>query len=139
DGEDKPQVVGKDGLTLQGKVGADDPRVHLIPAPGKKMELPARLFQVQLTGGKKYRVALDSKEIDSVLVVQDKTGRQLAWDDDNGGGLNSLLTLDVLADGIYKIYAASLQGSGNFTLMIREAQKGEASRLTRIARAKQLN
>ena len=64
---------------------------------------------------------MDSKEIDSVLVVQNEAGRQLAWDDDSGGGLNSLLTLDVLKDGTYKVYAASLKGFGNFTLKVQEA------------------
>jgi len=135
--EGKPFVVGKDGLTLQGKVDQVDPKVKVIIGD-KSFQLPAKLFEVQLAGGKKYRVSLDSKEIDSLLVVQDKTGRQLAWDDDSGGGLNSLLILDVPTDGTYKIYAASLKGAGNFTLLVRMAQNGDEAKLAGIARAKQL-
>jgi tetratricopeptide (TPR) repeat protein/CHAT domain-containing protein len=118
-GEQKVHVVGKDGLTLQGKVDQDDPKVKVIVGD-KFLQLPAKLFLVKLSSGNKYRISMDSKEIDSALVVQDKTRRQLAWDDDSGGGLNSLLTLDVLKDDTYKIYAASLKGAGNFTLKVRE-------------------
>jgi tetratricopeptide (TPR) repeat protein/CHAT domain-containing protein len=118
-GEGKVHAVSKDGLTLQGKVEKDDPKVKVIVG-NKFWQLPAKLFLVKLSSGKKYRISMDSKEIDSGLVVQDKTGRQLAWDDDGGGGLNSLLTLDVLKDDTYKIYAASFKGEGNFTLNVRE-------------------
>jgi CHAT domain-containing protein/tetratricopeptide (TPR) repeat protein len=118
--EDKVQAVGKDGLTLEGTVAPESPRVKLIDAKGKSFQLPAKLFLVKLSAGKKYRVTLDSKDIDSVLIAQNGAGRQLAWNYHGGGGLNSLLTLDVLKDDNYKIYAASVKGAGNFTLKVRE-------------------
>jgi hypothetical protein len=118
-GQDKVPDVGKEGLTLEGKVDKNDPKVKLIVGD-KSDQLPAKLFLVKLSAGKKYRISMDSNDIDSVLVVQEKTGNQLAWDDDSGGGLNSLLTLDVLKDGAYKIYAASLKGDGAFTLKVKE-------------------
>ena len=100
---------------------------------------PAKLFQVQLTGGKKYLVSLDSKEIDSVLAVQDRAGRQVTWDNGSGSGLSALLMLDVLKHDTYLIYAASNNGAGKFTLTVREVQKEEEAKLIRIARANQLN
>src|SRR5579859_5069298 len=119
-GQNTVHEVGKTGLTLEGKVAADDPKVKVIVGARFGL-LPAKVFEVKLQGGKQYRISLDSREIDSVLVVQDKDGKQLAWDDDSGGDLNSLLTLDVLTAATYKIHAASLKGAGGFTLKVQEA------------------
>src|SRR5438067_1695580 len=92
---DKVHTVGKDGLTLHGKVDASDAKVKVIVGD-KPVALRAKLFQVQLSAGKSYRIAMDSKEFDSFLVVQDMAGKQLAFDDDSGGGLNALLTLQIV-------------------------------------------
>src|SRR4051794_30955715 len=70
-GEDKVLSVGKDGLKVEGKVEANDPKVK-ISVGQKSGELPAKLFLVKLAGGKRYRMAMDSGDIDSVLVVQNK-------------------------------------------------------------------
>src|ERR1700693_430998 len=88
----KVHRVGKDGLTLPGEIVATDAKVKVM-AGNQSLLLPAKRFEVELAAGKRYRVTLDSDEIDSVLVVQDANGKQIAWDDDSGGGLNSLLTL----------------------------------------------
>src|SRR5436305_508456 len=113
---DKGHAVGKAGLTLGGKVDAADAKVKVILFPGKSEEIPAKLFLIKLRGGTKYRISMASKEVDSVLVIHDKAGSQLAWDDDSGGDLNSLVKLDVVKDTTYKVYAGSFKGSGNFTL-----------------------
>jgi hypothetical protein len=118
-GDEKVHTVGKDGLKIEGKVEANDPKVKIVVGP-KSGELPATLHLVKLSAGKAYRVTMDSDQIDSVLVVQNKDGKQLAWDDDSGGMLNSLLTLNVLKDGTYKVYTASLRGAGNYTLNIKD-------------------
>jgi hypothetical protein len=117
-GDEKVLTVGKDGLKVEGKVSADDPKVKIVVGP-KSGELPATLHLVKLSAGKSYRITMDSSDIDSVLVIQNKAGKQIAWDDDSGGMLNSLLTLDVLKDGTYKVYTASLRGAGPYTLNIK--------------------
>ena len=55
--------------------------------------LPAKRYEVRLQGGKTYRLTMDSQELDSFLVLQDKTGKELAFDDDSGGNRNSLLAI----------------------------------------------
>ncbi len=64
---------------------------------------------------------MNSTDVDSVLMVKDSAGKQLAWDDDGGGGLNALVMFDPPKNGTYTIYALSLKGTGSFTLLIREA------------------
>jgi hypothetical protein len=54
-------------------------------------------------------------------MVKDGSDKQLAWDDDGGGGLNALVFFDPPKDGTYKICALSLKGSGSFTLQMKEA------------------
>ena len=122
-GDDKVLEVGKTGLKIDGKVADNDPKIKLIPGPAEKeVMLPGKMFQVKLAGGgKRYRIAMNSTEIDSVLVVKDGADKQLAWDDDGGGGLNSLIMFDPPKDGTYKVYALSLKGQGAFSLQIREA------------------
>ena len=53
--------------------------------------MPAKRFEVPLQSGKNYQLTMDSKELDSFLVLQDKTGKELAYDDDSGGELNAWL------------------------------------------------
>ena len=36
--------------------------------------MPAKCFAVQLQSGKNYQLTMDSKELDSFLMLQDKTG-----------------------------------------------------------------
>ena len=83
--------------------------------------LPARVFEVPLQVGKTYRIAMDSKDLDSFLVLQDKTGKELAFDDHGGGNLNALLVYTAAKDDTYKVCAASVKGTGPFLLTIVEA------------------
>ena len=71
----------------QGMIADDDAKVK--PLQGSAM--PAKRYEVRLQGGKNYELTMDSKELDSFLLLQDKAGNELAWNDDGGGQLNSLL------------------------------------------------
>ncbi len=112
--DDKEHVVGKGGLALEGKVEDDDPKVKILGGPS----LAAKKYMVKLMAGRKYKITMDSDDLDSFLVIQNKAGKQIALDDDSGGALNSLLTLDILEEGSYQVYAASLKGTGAFKLKI---------------------
>jgi tetratricopeptide (TPR) repeat protein len=120
--EEKVHTVGKEGLILEGKVEKASRKVKFIFTDTKAGEFPAQLFVVKLAAGKQYRITMDSKVIDSFLVVQNEAGQQVAWDDDSGGESNALLTLDVLKDSLYKVYAACISpnGAGPFTLKVQE-------------------
>jgi CHAT domain-containing protein len=123
--EEKVHEVGSDGVTIVGKIDKSDPKLF-FKVDKSSANLPVKSYLFRLVGGKRYRLALDSDAIDSFLVVRDTAGRHLAWDDDSGGGLNSLLRWEVPKDGLYVVCAASLKGVGPFTLGVHEEAKESA-------------
>jgi len=122
---DKVQTIGKGGLKSEGKIEATDNKVEvMIPGLDKTIPMPAKLYNVKLKGGTKYQMDMVSDDLDAFLVVQDAGGKQLAFDDDSGGKLNARLEFTPTKDGNYKVYAASLRGTGNFSLSIKAAGGG---------------
>ena len=80
---------------------------------------------MKLAEGKTYVIDMtspDQKALDPYLRLQDAAGKQLAFDDDSGGGLNARITFRAPATGTYRIVATSFAnaGRGEFTLMVRE-------------------
>ena len=126
----KVQTVGKNGLKITGTVAATDDTVLVIV--GEKMgRLPAKLYRVKMKGGTKYALNMKSDDIDSFLVVQDAGGKQLAFDDDSGGGTNgfdSKLEFTAPRSGTYKVFAAALQKTGKFTLTIHQVGGGQIAK-----------
>src|ERR1019366_10263988 len=80
---DKKPVIVKDKMIFEtkGLIAEDDAKVKT-----QSGILSAKRFEVRLQAGKQYRLTMDSKDLDSFLVLQDKTGKELASDDDSGGG-----------------------------------------------------
>ena len=69
---------------------------------------------MKLTGGASYRLHMASADFDAFLVVEDASGKQLALDDDSGGGVKCLdaqLDFTAPANGIYNVYTAALSGT----------------------------
>ena len=97
-----------------GKIAAGDATVKT-----RKGLLPSQSYTVDLKGGKKYRLTLESDEIDAVLVVQDKAGRELAYDEDG------VFADSPAKDGTYVVVAASSQGTGACVLKIVEKMDGQ--------------
>jgi CHAT domain-containing protein/tetratricopeptide (TPR) repeat protein len=122
---DTPLTLGKDGLKLEGNVAAGDPRVKVVVSPTQSGALPAKRFMVNLEEGKRYEITMSSTALDSFLVVQDAKGKQLAFDDDSGGGLDARLVFEAPATAAYRVFAASLKGTGAFTLRVRELPRGK--------------
>ena len=81
--------------------------------------MPAVPFLVKLERGKRYEITMSSKTIDSFLVVHDSRGKQIAIDDDSGGGLDAALELEAPESATYRIHAASFKGEGEFTLRVQ--------------------
>ncbi len=123
---DKVHVVGKDGLKIEGKIAAGDPKVKVTePDTNITVGLPAKTYQIKLKAGAKYRIDMIGPEIDPVLAIQDDMGKQIAFDDDGGEGLNSRLDFTAPADATYKFICASLKGTGAFTLTVVPAGAGK--------------
>ncbi|MFO0966341.1 MAG: PPC domain-containing protein [Gemmataceae bacterium] len=129
-GGEKVVTVGK-GTEITGEVKGDEPKV-IVKVGDETLSLPSKTFQVKLEAGKSYRIAMNAAagtDLDCFLVLQDKDGKQLAFDDDGGGGLNSLIEFTPKAAGVYKVFAAALDGAGGFTLKITAAEPAKAKRL----------
>jgi uncharacterized protein (TIGR03067 family) len=116
------QPVGKVVFRRQASVLQTDGRVQVFV--GNRMgHLHAKRYLVAMTRGARYRIDMVSDDFDAFLIVQDANGRQLAFDDDSGGGsrgLDARLTFIPPRDGTYNVYAAALVGTGKFTLTIRQ-------------------
>lgn len=70
-------------------------------------------FKVALTSGSTYRFRLDSDGIrDPFLRLMNAAGAEIAYDDDSGGSLNSLITFTATSTGNYFL---SAQGYGGAT------------------------
>jgi hypothetical protein len=113
-------TLSKDGLNIEGKVDASATMVKWQVPGGKNPELKATRYDIKLTGGKQYLFSMEAGGIDSVIIIENHEGDQLASDDDSGSDTNALLTFDALKDGIYHVYGATLKGLGPFTLKVRE-------------------
>ena len=96
------KAVGKERMSLKGELKATDAKAALL-AWNKRLDLPAKTFLLKLAAGRRYRISQESDEFDSVLVVHDEKGRQVAWDDDSGGGLNASLDLETLVERTFKV------------------------------------
>src|SRR5262249_34717781 len=117
----KRAVNDKVIFETKGTIADDDAEVK-----SSQGSMPAKLYKVRLEAGKKYRLTMDSKELDSFLLLQDKSGNELAFDDDGGGDLNSLLPYSPDLDDTYIVFAASLKGTGSFQLRIVETFADDA-------------
>jgi tetratricopeptide (TPR) repeat protein len=132
---EKIHELGKDGLKLEGRIDAGEPKVKVAVDGGKTLELPAKSFLVRLSGGKSYRVTMRSNELDSFLVIRDADGKQLDYDDDSGGGLDAALTLDVKKDAVVRVHMAALEKVGKFVLEVREKTASDPASLAQADRA----
>jgi serine/threonine protein kinase len=119
------------------KLGGRDPNTaeegkQSVHEVGKGLELRGKLdnktqtvvYRVKLAAGKNYvidMVSADSKALDPYLVLTDGTGKDLAEDDDSGGGLNARINFRPDESATFRILATSFSGVGAFTLTVREA------------------
>ena len=84
------------------------------------MRGPSKIYEVELAANA-FQIDLVSNDFDSYLRVLDKNGKELAFDDDSGGGRNARLTFTPPSPGVYRIVAASFNGNvGDFTLSIEK-------------------
>jgi len=127
---DKKVVAPKEKMIFESKgtIAEDDAKVKT-----QSGSLPSKRFEVPLQGGKTYRLTMDSHELDSFLVLQDKTGKELAFDDDSGGDLNSLLMYTPSSDDTYTVFAASfpnpkVKNVGAFVLKVMETVSGDGGK-----------
>lgn len=105
-------------LKVQGTIGKDDEKVHI--SHGKKaLALPAKVHKVKLQAGRKYAITT-TVERDGFVVLQDKAGKQLAFDDDNGSNADGRLHFTPPRDDVYMVYAATSRETTAYSLAISD-------------------
>jgi serine protease Do len=111
--EAKPREVGKDGISIDTKIGAND---------ASDLGKLGKTYSVQMKAGQTYTIELNSNDLDSYLYLFDAKGKKLAEDDDSGGDLNSRIVFRPERDGVYHIIATSLGGdeTGDIALRVRK-------------------
>jgi hypothetical protein len=107
---------------------ASDP-LYKLAGPGGEVKVPHKSYMVTLKAKKTYTIDLTAPgktaPPDPYLVIEDKNGKKLAEDDDSGGFPNARIVFTPDTDGDYKIIAATIKGTGDFTLSVKEVGGGK--------------
>jgi peroxiredoxin len=111
-GGGKPKEKAKP-LKFEGMLSPDSPK-------DPKRNTPCKTHVVPLKKGQSYVIHMDGFGFDAYLRLEDNAGKELAEDDDSGGGLNAEIIFNCPKDGDYKIYCTSVgQGNGKYVLTIK--------------------
>ena len=127
----KVPEVPKSGLVVDGALTKTDPTIAALRGA------PYRVVSVRLVKGEFYVAELTSKHFDTVLMVANPAGRQIAMDNNGAGGTNSRIRFQARSGGIYQLAVASINkktGAYQLKVAIRkptpeEKQSAEAARL----------
>lgn len=106
-------------LDIKGELTDQDPNDRIRP------ESHHKVHEFKMQSGKTYRIDLNSDQIDTLLRIEDADGKQLALDDDGGGGLNSRLIFKAPADGTYKLIVTTYppKQKGRYHLSVLEPSR----------------
>lgn len=108
-------AIGPEGINVEAILSKDDP----LDSARKKSH--CRLYDVKMTKGNTYVIDMISKQFDSYLRLEDSAGKQVAQDDDSGGGNNARIRFKTPSDGVYRVVATSFDtATGLFMLKVRE-------------------
>jgi thiol-disulfide isomerase/thioredoxin len=121
-------AAGDKEIKIEDKLTTDDPK-------DKKVGSYSKVHPLKFEGGKAYVIDMVSKDVDSILRLEDKTGKELAFDDDGGGFPNAKIVFKCPKEDEYKVICTSfpkpeqnLKQVGNYTLTVRLATKEEVAK-----------
>ena len=99
---------------VDGKFTKDDPR-------DSERNGPMQTHVVPLKAGKIYSIRMTSNNVNSFLRLLDSKDKQLAEDDDSGGGINAEINFSCTKDGDYKVVCTTAQAvnAGNYVLTVK--------------------
>lgn len=98
-------------------------------AKDEKLNKPSKVFKLEMTKGKTYKIDLKSKDFDTFLRLVDATGKEVAFNDDvSPPALDSQIIFRAPKTGEYRIVATCYDGkTGSFTLTVVAASAKEAA------------
>ncbi len=118
------------GLKVEGKLSPDDSKDKVMT------KSPHQVHTMKMKKGQTYQIDLMSRAFDAFLRVEDESGKQLAVDDDSGGGLNARIYFKVPKDGTYRLIATSVDGKvGPYTLTAKAASEAAVAANTAFSAA----
>jgi hypothetical protein len=120
----EPVALKEGKAKIDGALKADDEK-------DKVQKQQCRVYTFELKKGRNYQIDMVSKELDSFLRLEDSEGKELAKDDDGGGGVNARINFRCQGDGLYRVICTTFYGgTGPFSLMIQETALPQATPLT---------
>ena len=106
-----PQMLVLDDPPIEGSLRRDD---NVLPVDNSFFDI----YTFEGRAGQEVTIEMNSREVDSYLILLDPTGQELAQDDDGGENRNSIIQVTLPENGIYTILANSAQEQdfGNYIL-----------------------
>jgi hypothetical protein len=104
----------KDGKgELKGKLAASDPK------DTGRTDSYCKIYTIKLEAGKTYQFDCKS-EWDNWLRIEDAKGKQLAEDDDSGGGTDAQIIFECKTAGEYRVIVTTYNAgdTGDFTVIV---------------------
>src|SRR5262245_27992046 len=108
------KIALKDGKgEVKGKLEANDPK------DASRTECYCKIYAIKLEAGKTYQVDCKSAW-DNWLRIEDAKGKQLAEDDDSGGGTDAQIIFECKTAGEYRIIVTSFDAAdtGDFIVTV---------------------
>lgn len=95
-----PQVLSLNGIPIQGRLSRED---NVLPVDNSLFDI----YSFEGRAGQQVQIEMTSGEIDPFLILLDPNGREVAQDDDGGGGKNARIRATLPINGSYLLFANS--------------------------------
>jgi hypothetical protein len=100
-------------LEINGQLADTDPNDPAI-------KMPSKIHTLKLPKGRTVQIDLKSNDFDAFLRILDVNDKELARDDDSGGGLNARILFPIPKSDVYKIVVTTFNGRvGNYQLLVK--------------------
>ncbi len=127
--EKKPEEKIENVLLKEGKAVVEG-TVKIDDEKDDAQKFQRKVFTVTLKSAHGYKIDMTSKDLDSFLRLEDAAGKELARDDDSGGGVHARINFRCRADGNYRVICTTFNGgAGAFTLKILESSVPNAPQI----------
>jgi hypothetical protein len=111
------KIALKDGKgEVKGKLEANDPK------DARRTESYCKIYAIMLEAGKTYQLDCKS-DWDNWLRLEDAKGKQLAEDDDSGGGTDAQIIFECKTAGEYRVIVTSFDAATTGDFIVTVATK----------------
>ena len=111
------KIALKDGKgEVKGKLDANDPK------DADRKDMYCKIYSIKLEAGKAYQFDCKS-DWDNWLRIEDAKGKQLAEDDDSGGGTDAQIIFECKTAGEYRIIVTSYDAATTGDFIVTVATK----------------